>query len=151
MACLIANKCCWQDVVRPLGIDERTAVLAAAVSIDFDYFSQHSHSGGGMFPFLMPMPTPSYPPEADPNAAGAPASAETSMSMQRASVKDMRVLLAPDTAQRRCVCRLDARHSAAPARSACAGATQSCALRCDAGRTRQMHSSAQFVLELISA
>ena len=63
-----------QDVVRPLGISERTAVLAAAVSIDFDYFSQHSHSGGGMFPFLMPMPTPSYPPEAGPDAAGAPAS-----------------------------------------------------------------------------
>ena len=64
--------CRWQDVVRPLGIDERTAVLAAAVSIDFDYFSQHSHSGGGMFPFLMPMPTPGYPPpEASPDAAGA--------------------------------------------------------------------------------
>ena len=62
---------CFQDVVRPLGIDERTAVLAAAVSIDFDYFSQHSHSGGGMFPFLMPMPTPSYPPEAGPDAEGA--------------------------------------------------------------------------------
>jgi hypothetical protein len=48
-----------QEVVRPLSIDERTLILATAVSIDFDYFSQHSH-GSGMLPFaMMPVPYPS--------------------------------------------------------------------------------------------
>lgn len=47
------------EVVRPLSIDERTLILATAVSIDFDYFSQHSH-GSGMLPFaMMPVPYPS--------------------------------------------------------------------------------------------
>ncbi|KAK9833274.1 hypothetical protein WJX81_001649 [Elliptochloris bilobata] len=54
------------EVARPLGLGERMAVLAAAISIDFDYFSQHSqHGAGGMLPFFLPMPMPSppYPPE----------------------------------------------------------------------------------------
>lgn len=49
------------------------AVLAAAISIDFDYFSQHSqHGAGGMMPFFLPipMPSPPYPPE-DSGGAGA--------------------------------------------------------------------------------
>lgn len=62
------------DVVRPLGISERSAVLAAAISIDFDYFSQHSSgSAGGMFPWMIPMgPSPPYPegPSAEDAAAG---------------------------------------------------------------------------------
>ena len=59
-----------QEVARPLSIDERTLVLATAVSIDFDYFSQHSH-GSGFMPWLMPipMPIPGYPPA---DAGGAP-------------------------------------------------------------------------------
>ena len=59
--------------MRPLGLDERMAVLAAAISIDFDYFSQHSgHGAGGMMPFFLPipMPSPPYPPE-DAGGAGA--------------------------------------------------------------------------------
>ncbi|BDA48458.1 Altered inheritance rate of mitochondria protein 25 [Coccomyxa sp. Obi] len=59
------------EVVRPLVLDERMTALAAAISIDYDYFSQHSH-GPGMMPgflFPMPIPTPSYPePEAAPGA-----------------------------------------------------------------------------------
>lgn len=66
-----------QEVVRPLVLDERMTALAAAISIDYDYFSQHSH-GPGMMPgflFPMPIPTPSYP---DPDAApGADAEAGT--------------------------------------------------------------------------
>ena len=61
-----------QEVARPLSVDERTLVLATAVSIDFDYFSQHSHGSGlGFMPWLMPIPTPSpsYPEDGD---AGAP-------------------------------------------------------------------------------
>lgn len=67
-------------VVRPLRISERMAVLAAAISIDFDYFSQHSSgSAGGMFPFMMPMsPTPPYPDEG--GAEGAPSDASGSNS-----------------------------------------------------------------------
>jgi hypothetical protein len=39
----------WQEVARPLRLDERMMALAAAISIDYDYFSQHSH-GPGMMP-----------------------------------------------------------------------------------------------------
>ena len=38
--------CPAQEVVRPLQLDERMIALAAAISIDFDYFSQHSHGPG---------------------------------------------------------------------------------------------------------
>ena len=58
--------------MRPLGLDERMAVLAAAISIDFDYFSQHSqHGAGGMMPFFLPIPMPSPPYPPPDNAAGA--------------------------------------------------------------------------------
>ena len=60
--------------MRPLGLDERMAVLAAAISIDFDYFSQHSqHGAGSMLPFFLPipMPSPPYPPPEDAAGAGA--------------------------------------------------------------------------------
>ena len=40
-----------QEVVRPLQLNERMVALAAAISIDFDYFSQHSH-GPGSVPHL---------------------------------------------------------------------------------------------------
>ncbi len=75
-ACQGAISCALQEVVRPLVLDERMTALAAAISIDYDYFSQHSH-GPGMMPgflFPMPIPTPSYPdPDAAPGAdAGKP-------------------------------------------------------------------------------
>jgi uncharacterized protein YxjI len=46
-------------VSRPLALDERMVALAAAVAIDFAFFSQHSHTSG-MFapPLLFPMPFP---------------------------------------------------------------------------------------------
>ncbi|KAK9815898.1 hypothetical protein WJX72_011575 [[Myrmecia] bisecta] len=60
------------EVARPLEIDERSMALAAAISIDYDYFSQHSHGGGWLNPIFMPMPVPSYPPAEPPEgAAGA--------------------------------------------------------------------------------
>lgn len=37
---------------RPMTLDERAISLAAAISIDFDYFSRHSSSGGGFMPFF---------------------------------------------------------------------------------------------------
>lgn len=57
-----------QEVVRPLSVDERTLILATAVSIDFDYFSQHSH-GGGLLPFGF-MPFPGAPPVPYPSDGG---------------------------------------------------------------------------------
>ena len=41
------------QVERSLRLGERAAVLAAAISIDFDYFSRHSR-GGSSFPFFLP-------------------------------------------------------------------------------------------------
>ncbi|PIA12908.1 hypothetical protein COEREDRAFT_89969 [Coemansia reversa NRRL 1564] len=39
-----------------LDLDQRAVVLAAAVSIDFDYFSRHSHGGmGGLGMMFFPM------------------------------------------------------------------------------------------------
>jgi len=35
-----------QSSFRGLSLDERAVILAAAVSIDFDYFSRHSGNGG---------------------------------------------------------------------------------------------------------
>eukprot|EP01135_Chromosphaera_perkinsii_P007001 Nk52_evm2s659 gene=Nk52_evmTU2s659 len=42
--------------VRTLLYDERAVTLAAAISIDFDYFSRHSRAGGhgGFMPFMFP-------------------------------------------------------------------------------------------------
>ena len=61
-------------------LDERMTALAAAISIDYDYFSQHSHGPGMMPGFLFPMPIPthSYPdPDAAPGAeAGTEAAAD---------------------------------------------------------------------------
>ena len=36
-------------VARPLALDERMVALAAAISIDYDFFSRHSAHGGGLF------------------------------------------------------------------------------------------------------
>ncbi|KAK9863287.1 hypothetical protein WJX84_002469 [Apatococcus fuscideae] len=47
-------------VVRNLSLSERMIALAAAISIDYNYFSRHSH-GGGWFPMFMPLPMPPYP------------------------------------------------------------------------------------------
>jgi hypothetical protein len=41
-------------VRRPLALDERMVALAAAISIDFDYFSRHSYGGGALGPFIRP-------------------------------------------------------------------------------------------------
>eukprot|EP00197_Chlamydomonas_leiostraca_P013131 CAMPEP_0202872482 /NCGR_PEP_ID=MMETSP1391-20130828/21300_1 /ASSEMBLY_ACC=CAM_ASM_000867 /TAXON_ID=1034604 /ORGANISM="Chlamydomonas leiostraca, Strain SAG 11-49" /LENGTH=518 /DNA_ID=CAMNT_0049553531 /DNA_START=71 /DNA_END=1624 /DNA_ORIENTATION=+ len=59
------------QVVRPLALDERMAVLAAAISVDYDYFSQHSHHGGGLVPpMFIPLPgsSPTPVPAGDPGA-----------------------------------------------------------------------------------
>ncbi|KAJ3060398.1 hypothetical protein HK102_009502, partial [Quaeritorhiza haematococci] len=39
--------------VRALSLDERAVALAAAVTVDIDYFSRHSHHGGGWLPIPM--------------------------------------------------------------------------------------------------
>jgi len=46
------------QVARTMSVTERAVALGAAISIDYDYFSQHSSHGGGMMPFFMPMPFP---------------------------------------------------------------------------------------------
>lgn len=46
-------------VQRPLILTERMVALAAAVSVDYDYFSQHSHGSGWFAPMMFP-PVP-YP------------------------------------------------------------------------------------------
>ena len=60
-----------QVVERPLGLSERMLALAAAISIDYDYFSRHSQGGGGLLgPMLFPMPPVPYPaPEGSPEGA----------------------------------------------------------------------------------
>ena len=45
----------------PLALDERMIALAAAISIDYDYFSRHSYVSGMLSPFIhppLPMPIP---------------------------------------------------------------------------------------------
>ncbi|KAJ3388147.1 hypothetical protein HDU84_000227 [Entophlyctis sp. JEL0112] len=37
---------------RPVSLDERAVILACAINVDIDYFSQHSNSHGGILPFL---------------------------------------------------------------------------------------------------
>lgn len=39
---------------RSLQLDERMIALAAAISIDYDYFSRHSYGGGVLSPFVHP-------------------------------------------------------------------------------------------------
>ena len=63
-------------LARPLEVDERLAALAAAIAIDFDYFSRHSSAGGGMMPFMLPMPVPSVPAPVEPPPVGAVGGAE---------------------------------------------------------------------------
>lgn len=41
-------------VSRHLGLEERMIALAAAISIDYDYFSRHSYGGGVLSPFIHP-------------------------------------------------------------------------------------------------
>ncbi|KAK3278594.1 hypothetical protein CYMTET_13478 [Cymbomonas tetramitiformis] len=48
-----------------LGISERAIALAAAISIDYDYFSRVSSSGHAPFIMPMPMPVPSNAPHGD--------------------------------------------------------------------------------------
>lgn len=59
---------------RPLSIDEKSLVLAAAVAIDFDYFSHTSGRPGllGWLPLPIPIPSP-YPEDV---SSGAPDSAD---------------------------------------------------------------------------
>jgi hypothetical protein len=48
-----------QVVHKPLPLTERMIALAAAISVDYNFFSQHSSSGGLISPPLfMPMPLP---------------------------------------------------------------------------------------------
>ena len=63
-------------LARPLEVDERLAALAAAIAIDFDYFSRHSSAGGGMMPFMLPMPIPSVPAPVEPPPVGGVGGAE---------------------------------------------------------------------------
>ena len=42
-------------------LDGRLAVLAAAIAVDFDFFSRHSSATGGVAPFFMPLPVPPVP------------------------------------------------------------------------------------------
>ena len=39
-------------------LSHRLAVVAAAIAIDFDYFSRHSSAVGGALPFMVPVPLP---------------------------------------------------------------------------------------------
>ena len=56
-------------VQRPLALNERMVALAAAISIDYDFFSQHSHGGGGLMgPLFMPPIIP-YPAPAGGGAS----------------------------------------------------------------------------------
>ncbi|KAL4433405.1 hypothetical protein ABPG77_010258 [Micractinium sp. CCAP 211/92] len=56
-------------VHRPLELDERMVALAAAISIDYDFFSRHSYGGGFLGPF-MPVPIIPYPVPAGEAAEG---------------------------------------------------------------------------------
>jgi hypothetical protein len=55
----------------PLTLDERLIALAAAISIDYDYFSRHSYGSGWLSPFIhvpVPMPVPPVPPMSMPES-----------------------------------------------------------------------------------
>lgn len=58
-----------QVVKRPLMLNERMVALAAAVSVDYDYFSQHSHGSGWFAPMM-------FPPVPYPSGGGAEGGAE---------------------------------------------------------------------------
>lgn len=53
----------------PLDLDERLIALAAAISIDYDYFSRHSYGSGMLSPF-MPIPVPMPVPPVDVGDSG---------------------------------------------------------------------------------
>lgn len=64
-------------VENPLELDERMVALAAAISIDYDYFSRHSYGSGFLSPFIhVPMPMPVPIPEAMPGDGPPPAGME---------------------------------------------------------------------------
>ncbi len=61
-------------VENPLQVDERMVALAAAISIDYDYFSRHSYGSGFLSPFIplpmpMPVPIPDMPGDVPPSTA----------------------------------------------------------------------------------
>ncbi|EFN55871.1 hypothetical protein CHLNCDRAFT_145465 [Chlorella variabilis] len=62
-------------VHRPLRLDERMVALAAAISIDYDFFSRHSYGGGVLTPFFGP-PVMPYPGPVGGEAAKAGGPAE---------------------------------------------------------------------------
>ncbi|DBA72062.1 TPA: hypothetical protein ACH3X2_010794 [Trebouxia sp. C0005] len=67
---VIATSTADQLVVqRPLMLSERMVALAAAVSVDYDYFSQHSQGSGWFAPMM-------FPPVPYPSGGGAEGGAE---------------------------------------------------------------------------
>lgn len=67
-----------QVVQRPLMLSERMVALAAAVSVDYDYFSQHSHGSGWFAPMM-------FPPVPYPSGGGAEGGAEGDEGAQEGS------------------------------------------------------------------
>lgn len=64
-------------VARPLELDERMIALAAAISIDYDYFSRHSSVGSGFFPPpIVPVPAPTPAPTPGEGGVGPEAAGE---------------------------------------------------------------------------
>ena len=63
-------------VSRHLGLEERMIALAAAISIDYDYFSRHSYGGGFLSPFIHPPIIPFPVPATEGAEAGADTGAE---------------------------------------------------------------------------
>ena len=75
---LIASAVCnVQMVQRPLMLSERMVALAAAVSVDYDYFSQQSHGSGWFAPMM-------FPPVPYPSGGGAEGGAEGVRELSRA-------------------------------------------------------------------
>lgn len=59
-------------------LSERMVALAAAVSVDYDYFSQHSHGSGWFAPMM-------FPPVPYPSGGGAEGGAEGGEGAQEGS------------------------------------------------------------------
>ena len=65
-------------VENPLDMDERMVALAAAISIDYDYFSRHSYGSGFLSPFIhVPMPMPDMGGGTPPDVGGGEQNTET--------------------------------------------------------------------------
>ena len=62
-------------VKRPMGLSERMAVLAAAISIDCDFFSRRGSWYGGWAHMLIPLPVPPVPVDGAMGGAAAAADA----------------------------------------------------------------------------